>query len=266
MTRGMRFTSLLETAYSLEDLHRTAGDFARDLQFKNFLYAVRLPKPPGPAVHFVISSYPKAWRDEYEAREYVRMDPIVLHALSSAMAICWDEVPRANQGTRDFFAAAERHDLGHGASNPVYGRRSEVGLFSIARNTPIENDLEVRLAIKHELQWFTTAFHEAAMRVALSAQQDVTFGARLSRRERECLIWANEGKTSKEIGRLMNITERTVIAHIETSGQKLGVSGRHNVISRAMASGELDVNRQALSSGRPLPKPREFGSGAHTAT
>ena len=34
---------------------------------------------------------------------------------------------------------------------------------------------------------------------------------------------------------MLDITERTVLFHIESAGRKLGVSGRHTIISRAVA-------------------------------
>ena len=258
MANHIHFVSVLERATSMGDLSETARTFSREMGFQHFLYAVRIPKPPGPAVHFVVSGYPASWRTIYDVREYVRIDPIVQHTFGSAMPIVWDEVPRDDKTTQQFFAEAAEHGLGHGVSAPVYSRRGEVGLFSLSRGEEIAAELEYRIRLKQDLQWFATAFNEAALRIPVVDQRVPIGQQRLTARERECLTWAAEGKRSAEIAEIMAITERTVLAHIETAGQKLGVSGRHNIVARAVSLGELELNREALLVSRTLPPTQEF--------
>jgi two-component system, NarL family, nitrate/nitrite response regulator NarL len=50
--------------------------------------------------------------------------------------------------------------------------------------------------------------------------------AMLSKRERQVAIEASKGLSNKEIARVLNITERTVKAHISASLEKLGVKDR----------------------------------------
>ncbi len=77
--------------------------------------------------------------------------------------------------------------------------------------------------------------HEAARRFGPS-RTPVRLPA-LTKRERECLSWAAEGKTSWEIGLLLNISERTSIFHLQNATHKLGVSGRQAAIARAVSLG-----------------------------
>ena len=65
----------------------------------------------------------------------------------------------------------------------------------------------------------------------------------LTRRERECLLWAAEGKTSWEIGQLLNISERTSIFHLQNATHKLGASGRQAAIARAISLGLIVSQR-----------------------
>ena len=45
----------------------------------------------------------------------------------------------------------------------------------------------------------------------------------LSKREMECVKWLKHGKTAGEIGMILNITKRTVDAHVSNIKEKLGI-------------------------------------------
>ena len=59
--------------------------------------------------------------------------------------------------------------------------------------------------------------------------------AQLSQREQDCVGCAAEGKTSWEIGQLLDIAERTAIFHLNNAARKLGVTGRRQAIARALS-------------------------------
>ena len=63
----------------------------------------------------------------------------------------------------------------------------------------------------------------------------------LTAREQECLQWAAQGKTSWEIGRILNITERTVNFHIANSCEKLQVRTRQAAITMALQGNLISV-------------------------
>ena len=48
-------------------------------------------------------------------------------------------------------------------------------------------------------------------------------GVHLTARERECLLWAGQGKSRWETGQILNVSDRTVKFHLENAKAKLGV-------------------------------------------
>ncbi|AUH01343.1 LuxR family transcriptional regulator [Prodigiosinella confusarubida] len=62
----------------------------------------------------------------------------------------------------------------------------------------------------------------------------------LSKRERECLSWAAEGLTAKEIARKLNRSIATVTLHLNTAGRKLGANNRVQAVVRALHYRLLD--------------------------
>jgi len=63
---------------------------------------------------------------------------------------------------------------------------------------------------------------------------------RLSKRERECLAWAAQGLTAKEIARKLCRSVATVTLHLNTATRKLGASNRVQAVVRAMHYRLLD--------------------------
>ena len=62
----------------------------------------------------------------------------------------------------------------------------------------------------------------------------------LSDRERDCLSWAALGKSSWEIGRILSISENTVVFHIKNAMRKLGVSNRVLAAAKAIELGLIE--------------------------
>ena len=62
----------------------------------------------------------------------------------------------------------------------------------------------------------------------------------LSDREKACLSWAAAGKSSWEIGRILCISENTVIFHIKNAMRKLGANSRTLAAFKAVELGLIE--------------------------
>ena len=69
----------------------------------------------------------------------------------------------------------------------------------------------------------------------------------LSERERQCLFWVSEGKTSWEAAKILGITERTVNFHLNSAIRKTGCKNRYQAIARNVAAGQLRPDLQRLN-------------------
>jgi DNA-binding CsgD family transcriptional regulator len=75
-----------------------------------------------------------------------------------------------------------------------------------------------------------------------------TFG--LSRREREVLLLIAEGRTNREIGERLFISQKTVGVHVGNILSKLRVSGRVEAAAVAIRLGFTDAAATGSSRGR----------------
>jgi DNA-binding CsgD family transcriptional regulator len=62
----------------------------------------------------------------------------------------------------------------------------------------------------------------------------------LSRRQLECLSWAEAGKSARDTGQILGISQRTVEKHLEQACGLLGVRTRIQAVVRARQLGLLD--------------------------
>lgn len=70
----------------------------------------------------------------------------------------------------------------------------------------------------------------------------------LSDREKACLSWTASGKSSWEVGRILSISENTVVFHIKNAMRKLGVANRTLAAVKAI---ELGLIQPAAENARP---------------
>lgn len=80
-----------------------------------------------------------------------------------------------------------------------------------------------------------------AMRYALSqffaACGDRSSRDPLSERERECLLWVSEGKTTDEVALILGVSSNTVNSYVAHAIQKFGANNRAMAIATAIRSG-----------------------------
>ena len=63
----------------------------------------------------------------------------------------------------------------------------------------------------------------------------------LTDREMECLQWIAAGKSDWQIGKILNISQKTVNYHVENVKRKFGVATRIQAVVAAMRQGKLAV-------------------------
>lgn len=62
----------------------------------------------------------------------------------------------------------------------------------------------------------------------------------LSARQVECLSWAEEGKSARDTGQILGISQRTVEKHLEQACEALEVRTRIQAVVRARQMGLLN--------------------------
>lgn len=194
-----------------------------------------------------LGNFPQAWVERYAAMGYARIDPVAAHCRDHIAPLPWQiartRQPPPGQVAR-MFLEARAFGLAEGVSIPLHGPGPVQGALSFATHSLTADVIDVRTSDLHLLALHV---HEAARRHLrpVSAPKPA-----LTPRERECLAWAAQGKTSREIGLLLNVSERTTIFHLQNAAQKLGVHGRQAAIARGISLGLIVSPTPVLAQPR----------------
>lgn len=230
----------LQNCNTVEELHTSATAIAREMGFEHFLYGVQVNTSLTRPYRFILSCYPEVWRKHYDEEGYANIDPTVSHCAKTSTPIVWKN--EIFKGRKEARVRSEAKDCGlvSGASFSVHGGRGEAAMLSLATSRESREAQDDILAVMGKAQLLTCYLHEAVQRVVLSKGPVPLKKINLTDREKECLLWAAEGKTGWEIANIVSISERTVTFHLQNAAQKMGVVNRQQAISRALSMGLIE--------------------------
>lgn len=221
-------------ADSPEAIARLARAHAEELGYSSFIYAMRIPTAFAESRVVQIKGYPESWLERYWDESYYAVDPVIDYCSHHVSPVQWQRlVPRMSATARRMMGEAGEFGLRSGISMPVHGPHGELGILSFART---KDGTLSRAAVARAMvtvQLLGAYAHEAVRRVEGVVDAEP---AQLSARERDCLRWAADGKTSWEISKLINISERTVNFHFDNTVAKLKASNRQHAIAKAIVT------------------------------
>ena len=216
---------------------------AGDIGFAHWMYALDLPVVDERRSQYMLGGYPTRWVEHYFAQDYLRVDPVIEHCHARTTPFIWPAQQERPPGTDPhslsvwrMFREAADFGLRCGVTIPVHGLGCSWGLVSFSADTSMTPaDLNETVPKLHLL---TSYIHESGHRFARGEPLPAT--PHLTPRELECLHWAAGGKTSWEIGRLIGVSERTVVFHLQNASRKFGVTARQQAIARGIALGLIN--------------------------
>lgn len=191
-----------------------------------------LVRLPGHSAPWVAMHFPAHWRDRYVERKYHQIDPVVRRTPTMPGPFRWDQLGRMfrlDPGERMVLDEAHEAGLKHGVSVPLFGPCGRVSVVSFA-SARDDVDEEQRLG---RLNALAAQFHAAFSEIAHKPESSRP-AVELSPRERDCLSWAAEGKSSWDIGAILAISESTVNFHIKNAMRKLRTTSRVVAVVKAI--------------------------------
>jgi DNA-binding CsgD family transcriptional regulator len=161
--------------------------------------------------------------------------------------VLWREVTPYHP---ELFATAREFGFMTGVTQVVHGPGGQWSSFNFIKNrSGSAAEREIR-SVLPQCQLLTCYMHDAAKSLMrrrfgsgiLLRAPAVLPDSGLSKRERDCLMWAAVGKTTSEIAEILPISERTVIFHLANARQKLGAANSRQAIGKAVSLGIIAAN------------------------
>lgn len=218
---------------------------------------VDLLRPPRGAV--VLHNYPLQWVRAFSELDFYYIDPVFHRANRSRTPFFWDtEEFRADLTAPqlEIMEEARRFGIEHGYTVPIHAPRS-LGTFRASCSVVPES------AAVTEESYLAVQLMACYMHSALAAEAESKPGGGpprgLTRRERQCLELAAQGKSDWVAGRILGISERTVHNHIEHAKRRLGVTTRVQAIVHALVSHQIAFGDVIRSAADEDDEPRQAG-------
>jgi DNA-binding CsgD family transcriptional regulator len=212
----------------------SARVFTNTIGFDFFAYAIHETTPfTRPKTHFY-GNYPSQWVQHYKEQNYAIIDPTVRHCKLSSEPIRWCDA--FFDESHQLWSDAKAHQLNIGVFQPSFNTRGYISLLSLARKTKTIEEAELEI-LKPILKAFadTVGYHIFELEDALNHTLDIEFGYK----EKEVLRWTADGKTSEEIGRILNVTADAVNFHLRNIQKKIGACNRVQAVTYAVAQGHI---------------------------
>ncbi|MGV7211662.1 helix-turn-helix transcriptional regulator [Oxalobacteraceae bacterium A2-2] len=221
--------SLLSAATE-QDFFTVLVRLASELGFEYCAYGRRSPVPLTSPKVYMVNNYSAEWQRRYLQANYVAIDPTVAHAVRSVQPLVWSEA--LFQASPEFWEDARAHGLKVGWAQSSFDASGTASLLTLARSGEALGAAELRQNASR-LAWLVQCAHQG-MANLIAAQQLQEPSAILTSREIEVLRWTADGKTSSEVGEIMNISERTVNFHVNNSLEKLGTANKTACVAKAI--------------------------------
>ncbi len=226
-------------AKSVEEIHTICSSACDLFGFEQFMYGGRVPSSFVRPQVIIISGYNQDWWDRYNQSNYLKIDPVVDYCANNILPLQWHTLHAEKSESkliRQLMNESIEFGLKSGLSFPVHTPRGEFAMLSFASsNKPKDSGSLMNYATPHLMQ-LAYHVHDAVMRI-FRTQDKTEQAVQLTARERQCLLWAAEGKTADETAEILAISESTVRFHLNNAARKLNVHTRRHAIARAICLG-----------------------------
>jgi DNA-binding CsgD family transcriptional regulator len=228
------------TAQNNEDTHRALTLAQTLLPCDKIVAAAGPLSPEGldqDQANVINISYPLPWLERYLHHRYIAIDPVARTWMRSQQTTVWNHtITKQNKVIEQEFMEEAR---GYGIANGIIGgtidpRSGRISFVAFAGGADKDN-----LRYKDVADYISSCLHDALTKnIPVPASEPVA-AAPLKPRETEVLVWIEEGKTTWEIARILDITDRMVRFHVEEIFKKLNTKTRAQAIAKAHKEGLL---------------------------
>jgi DNA-binding CsgD family transcriptional regulator len=230
--------SVLE-AQSTDELRNQAVTFAKSLGFRTITAFAVVDHSPTKSAFFGVDNTPIGFSEAYHDERLGKADPVMQHCKHKSLPIIWDQTTYARNNAYELW----EHQASYGYKNGVAlalhlpdGKHFSLGVDS---DRPISSDSRQLTRIVAELQLFAVHAQETAFRILVPPAPVFTMRPELTPRELEVLKWTMDGRSASEIGKTLNIAERTVVFHLQNAMRKLNCTSKYLAVLKAIRLGIL---------------------------
>lgn len=187
----------------------------------------------GPPEFHQIRKIPAGFAEGHSDTDSGRRDPVMQHCRRSGWPLAWDRAFYIERGEPAIWEEQADHGLRAGIAFAMHLPQGRHFFVGVDRREALSTGERLHAEVA-ELTLFA-AYAQQAASVLLEPVPESSVDRRaLSRRELETLRWASAGKTAWETGRLLAISERTVVKRLANAAAKLACVRKQQAVAKAL--------------------------------
>ncbi|MFC4671161.1 autoinducer binding domain-containing protein [Seohaeicola nanhaiensis] len=226
----------LEQASALEDLFRVVYAIRDVFGIDHVVYHWVDAKGD----QYGCGTYSLAWADRYLARNYIRVDPVVIGCFQRFHPVDWKRLDWSSKAAREFLLDAHEHGVGNqGYSIPIRGPNGQFALFTA--NHTCDDETWARLTEQHSRDLILLAHFMNRKALEFEPNRTPEQSRQLSPREIDAMTLLAMGYSRAQVAETLSISEHTLRVYIESARFKLGALNTTHAVARAIGFGLIVV-------------------------
>lgn len=196
--------------------------------------------PVEPEYAFLQSNYSSEWLGKYTTEKMHHVDPAFTHCVSKVIPLIWTPDVFSDKKQKEIYEEACGYGIRSGVTLPIHGASGELGLVCFVSDVkPSHHFKKQAIHSMSELSCFRDFIFESSLKFIKHSHQ-CNEDIHITSRELECLKWSAAGKSSWEIGYILNCTEATVNFHFSNIRRKFNTKSRQQALIRAINLGLIN--------------------------
>lgn len=231
------FVDDASSAIHADELRGLIGEACRDLGFDYFALTEHADPGASGEPFIRLASYPDEWVEYFDRQQLGTSDPVHRASGLTSVGFAWSQLSsliRLSGQDRQILDLASEQGIGNGFTVPAHVPGEVNGSCSFAMRTGSSFPDESLHAAQ-----LVGAFAFEAARKVWRVRPEIPDSARLTDRQRDCLLWAARGKSDWETSRILGVSPETVIQHLKQARERYGVAKRTELTIRALFDGTL---------------------------
>lgn len=226
---------------TVEDWRDHVFKLGNDLGYEQTRLAI-LPDPHAPieAEHaFQHGNYSSDWLNKYTSEKMHHVDPTFSHCICKSTPLIWSPEIFSAQKQKEMYEEACGYGVRSGVTLPIHGAKGELGIVCFVNDIKPDKHFhqDARRTLP-KLSYFRDFIFESSLQfMKPSSQTRKTIS--VTRCELECLKWCAAGKSSWEIGQILDCTEATVNFHFGNIRRKFNITSRRQAVVKAIKLGMI---------------------------
>lgn len=197
-------------------------------------------------------TYDPKWVKHYVERDYLRVDPVVIGCFQRFHPVEWKKLDWSSKAARAFLQDAIAHGVGNqGFSIPIRGPSGQFALFTVSQSCSDAEWADFTGRHQRELILIAHYFNRRALEMERGRAPEPTRG--LSPREIDALTYLAMGYARGQVADMLDISEHTLRAYIESARFKLGALNTVHAVARALSEGLIVVGGAARAAAGGWP-------------